>query len=93
MLDERNQLETLINKEIVEIHKITNSNQENLLKALIEEHHHPESLVRNAQDQKLVTQVLKMLRKGEFKRRQAPPLLKVSHQAFGSGWRLPIAAK
>jgi hypothetical protein len=33
-----------------------------------------------------------LLRRAEFKRRQAPPLLKVSGRAFGSGWRMPIAA-
>ena len=44
-------------------------------------------------DPNLVTKVVQMLKKGEFKRRQAPPLLKISNQAFGSGWRIPIAAK
>jgi hypothetical protein len=33
-----------------------------------------------------------LLRRAEFKRRQAAPLLKVSDRAFGSGWRMPIAA-
>jgi NAD+ synthase (glutamine-hydrolysing) len=32
------------------------------------------------------------LRRAEFKRRQAPPVLKVSSRSFGSGWRMPIAA-
>jgi len=39
-----------------------------------------------------VQRVERLFRRAEFKRRQAPPLLKVSAQAFGSGWRLPIAA-
>ncbi|MCA8924446.1 MAG: NAD(+) synthase [Planctomycetes bacterium] len=30
------------------------------------------------------------LRQGEFKRRQAPPVLKVSPRAFGRGWRMPL---
>ncbi len=64
-----------------------------ILKALIEDRHHSESLIKNGQDPLLVNKVVQMIRKGEFKRRQAPPMLKVSHQAFGSGWRLPIAAK
>jgi hypothetical protein len=33
-----------------------------------------------------------LLQRAEFKRRQAAPVLKVSSQAFGSGWRMPIAA-
>ena len=40
----------------------------------------------------LLPQVQHLIKKAEFKRRQAPPLLKVSDQAFGSGWRKPIAA-
>ncbi|MEY4799728.1 MAG: Carbon-nitrogen hydrolase:NAD+ synthase [Cyanobacteriota bacterium] len=47
-----------------------------ILKAYIEELASPEQLLRRA----------------EFKRRQAPPLLKIGGRAFGSGWRMPIAA-
>ena len=43
-------------------------------------------------DSALVERVQRLLQRAEFKRRQAAPLLKVSPQAFGSGWRLPIAA-
>ena len=35
--------------------------------------------------------LLQRLYASEFKRRQAPPILKVSSQAFGGGWRRPIA--
>lgn len=63
-----------------------------ILKALIEKRQIPEELVRAGMDESLVFRVQKLLRQAEFKRRQAPPLLKVSHQAFGSGWRVPIAA-
>ena len=37
--------------------------------------------------------VLKSLMISEFKRWQAPPILKVSDHAFGRGRRLPIAHK
>ena len=43
-------------------------------------------------DPALVARVQGLLRRAEFKRRQAPPVLKVSRRAFGSGWRMPIAA-
>jgi hypothetical protein len=36
--------------------------------------------------------VHRLLLRAEFKRRQAAPLLKVSGRAFGTGWRMPIAA-
>ena len=41
----------------------------------------------------LVKQVLTMVGKAEFKRRQAPPVLKVSRRAFGTGRRVPIARR
>jgi NAD+ synthase/NAD+ synthase (glutamine-hydrolysing) len=34
-----------------------------------------------------------MIKQAEFKRKQAAPGLKVTDRAFGSGWRMPIAAK
>ncbi|MBI4924557.1 MAG: NAD+ synthase [Bdellovibrio sp.] len=38
-----------------------------------------------------VREVLKLIEVNEFKRRQAAPVLKVSHKAFGIGRRIPIA--
>ena len=63
-----------------------------LLKALVEELASPEQLVATGADAALVERVAGLLRRAEFKRRQAPPALKVSGRAFGSGWRFPIAA-
>ena len=64
-----------------------------LLKALIEEQRSPEELIAAGADGALAQRVQGLLRRAEFKRRQAAPLLKVSQRAFGSGWRMPIAAK
>ena len=63
-----------------------------LLRGLIQERIPAEELVASGHDPALVKRVQQLLRRAEFKRRQAAPLLKVSSQAFGSGWRLPIAA-
>ncbi|MEK6544635.1 MAG: NAD+ synthase [Elusimicrobiota bacterium] len=41
----------------------------------------------------LASRVLRSVDANEFKRRQAPPGLKVSKKAFGFGWRMPIARK
>jgi len=41
----------------------------------------------------LVRTVIGMVEKAEYKRRQAPPVLKVSPKAFGTGRRIPIARK
>lgn len=63
-----------------------------ILKALVEDLASPEQLVAAGADAALVERVATLLRRAEFKRRQAPPALKVSGRAFGSGWRFPIAA-
>ena len=37
--------------------------------------------------------VLSLVGRAEFKRKQAAPGLKVTDRAFGTGWRMPIAAR
>ncbi|MFZ9536343.1 MAG: NAD+ synthase [Vulcanococcus sp.] len=64
-----------------------------LLKALLEEHQSPEELAQQGTDPALAERVMGLLRRAEFKRRQAPPVLKLSQRSFGSGWRMPIAAR
>jgi NAD+ synthase (glutamine-hydrolysing) len=44
-------------------------------------------------DLSLVRSVIAMVERAEYKRRQAPPVLKVSPKAFGTGRRIPIARK
>jgi NAD+ synthetase len=63
-----------------------------VLKSYIEELRSPEELVAMGLDRAVVERIQQLHRRAEFKRRQAPPLLKVSRRAFGSGWRMPIAA-
>jgi len=38
-----------------------------------------------------VDRVLKLIARAEFKRRQAPPIIRCQRRAFGIGWRMPIA--
>ena len=63
-----------------------------LLKDLIEERCGREALLQRGHPAEAIEHVQRLFRRSEFKRRQAAPVLKVSPQAFGSGWRLPIAA-
>jgi len=63
-----------------------------LLKDLIEHRCGRDELLQRGHPADAVDQVQRLFRRSEFKRRQAAPVLKVSPQAFGSGWRLPIAA-
>ncbi len=64
-----------------------------ILKGLIEQHLPSEVLIEKGFDKEIVYQVANLLKNSEFKRYQAPPLLKVSNQAFGSGWKKPIASR
>ncbi|ACK67016.1 NAD+ synthetase [Rippkaea orientalis PCC 8801] len=41
----------------------------------------------------IVQKVLKLVARAEFKRKQAPLVLKVTDKAFGTGWRMPIASQ
>ena len=64
-----------------------------ILEAFIEKRSTSNELIHAGNSPTIIKKIESLLKKAEFKRRQAPPLLKVSNQAFGSGWRLPIAAK
>ncbi len=50
-------------------------------------------LIKMGFDEALVKKVLKMVNVAEFKRNQAPPILRVSPKAFGMGRRMPIVGK
>jgi len=44
-------------------------------------------------DSELVNRVLKLINSNEYKRYQAPPILRISSKAFGAGRRMPLVAK
>jgi NAD+ synthase (glutamine-hydrolysing) len=48
-------------------------------------------IVQEGYDPQLVRRVLTMVDRAEYKRRQAPITLRVTHKAFGPGRRLPVA--
>ena len=50
-----------------------------------------EAIVARGEDEAVVRRVADLVRRSEFKRRQAAPVLKVSPRAFGEGWRFPIS--
>lgn len=62
-----------------------------ILKGFIIEHRTRTELIAQGLPEEAVDQVLKLLAASEYKRRQAPPVLKVSPRAFGAGRRIPIA--
>jgi NAD+ synthase (glutamine-hydrolysing) len=50
-----------------------------------------DEIVKQGGDGELAARIIKTVARAEFKRRQAPPVLKVSPRAFGMGRRMPIA--
>lgn len=53
----------------------------------------PSEIISMGFEEAMVKRILKMVNMAEFKRKQAPPILRVSPKAFGSGRRMPIVAK
>jgi len=64
---------------------------DDILARFIEQSESPAQIIASGHDQKIVERVIKLVMQAEFKRRQAPPALKISQRAFGTGWRMPIA--
>jgi NAD+ synthetase len=66
---------------------------DNILQRLIHNHQSAAQIVAGGNDSVIVDRVIQMVARAEFKRRQAPPGLKITDRAFGTGWRMPIASK
>jgi len=64
-----------------------------ILYQYIELHQGPDEIEKLEFDAALITRILRMVNRNEFKRHQTPPILRVSSKAFGSGRRLPIVGK
>jgi NAD+ synthase (glutamine-hydrolysing) len=50
-------------------------------------------IIASGFDGDLVNRVLRMINSNEYKRYQAPPILRISSKAFGAGRRMPLVAK
>jgi NAD+ synthase/NAD+ synthase (glutamine-hydrolysing) len=64
-----------------------------ILQRHIERHEPADEIIAANFDPATVHRVLRLVRGAEFKRKQAAPGLKVTDRAFGTGWRMPIAAR
>ncbi|MGB5623109.1 MAG: NAD+ synthase [Gammaproteobacteria bacterium] len=63
-----------------------------ILSAFIEEDCSVDDIVARGFDRAIVGRVLGMVKRNEYKRRQAPPGIRVSRRAFGRDWRYPITS-
>jgi NAD+ synthase (glutamine-hydrolysing) len=61
-----------------------------IIEAYVEEDRSPEEIVSVGGDATLVERVVTMIDRAEYKRRQAPPGIKITPKAFGRDRRLPI---
>lgn len=64
---------------------------DDILYYFIEQCESPDKIIERGHDPDTVKRVIQLIMRAEFKRRQAPPGLKISDRAFGTGWRMPIA--
>jgi NAD+ synthase (glutamine-hydrolysing) len=61
-----------------------------ILEAFIEEDLSVDEIEARGFDRATVARVLDLVKRAEYKRRQAPPGVRVSRRAFGRDWRYPI---
>jgi NAD+ synthase (glutamine-hydrolysing) len=61
-----------------------------ILQAYVEEDKSPDEIIADGFDAQTVKEVIRMVDRNEYKRRQAPPGVKITPKAFGRDRRLPI---
>ena len=64
-----------------------------ILEAFIEEDLSVAEIVARGFDREIVIRILELVKRNEYKRRQAPPGIRISTRAFGRDWRYPITSK
>ncbi len=62
-----------------------------ILEAYVEEDRSLADIVALGYDEATVRQVVTLVDRNEYKRRQAPPGVKITPRAFGRDWRLPLS--
>jgi NAD+ synthase (glutamine-hydrolysing) len=63
-----------------------------ILEAFIEQDLSVAEITERGFERALVIRVLEMVKRNEYKRRQAPPGVRISSRAFGRDWRYPITS-
>jgi NAD+ synthase (glutamine-hydrolysing) len=66
---------------------------DDILCRLITRHQAPHEILEAGHEPAVVERVIQLVTRAEFKRKQAPPGLKITDRAFGTGWRMPIAQR
>lgn len=64
-----------------------------LVDEIIENRQSADELIQKGYDERIVQDTVQRIRRAEYKRRQAPPAIKITKKAFGLGWKMPIVNK
>ncbi len=64
---------------------------DDILEGYINKHQSITEIHQSGHDLEVIKKVVQLVVRAEFKRKQAPPGLKVTDRAFGTGWKMPIA--
>ena len=59
----------------------------------IELNQSPKEIIKQGFDEEMVHKVVQMVNQNEYKRFQAPPIIRVSSKAFGFGRKMPLVAR
>ena len=66
---------------------------DDILDRYISQHQSLTQIQEAGHDLAVIKKIIKLVVRAEFKRKQAPPGLKITDRAFGSGWKMPIASR
>jgi NAD+ synthase (glutamine-hydrolysing) len=64
-----------------------------IVQAYMEDDHGIEAIVAQGHPREAVEKVVRLIAVNEYKRRQAPVGIRVTHRAFGRDWRMPITSR
>ena len=64
-----------------------------ILRGYIDEFKTEDTLIQEGYEAATVKRILKLVNRNEYKRFQMPPVLRVSHKAFGFGRQIPLVGK
>jgi len=64
-----------------------------IIAAYMERDESPREIIASGLDEADVKRVVNLLKRNEYKRRQAPPGIRISKRAFGKDWRYPITSR
>lgn len=64
-----------------------------VIRHYVEDGQSPEEVIAEGYEASLVHWVVSAIKRNEYKRLQAPPTLRITRKSFGSGRRIPVAAR